>query len=281
MNENRILLDVGGTFVKCSDGRSIPIDSGGSREAIAAALREAVAPLRERIPSVSSGETPAGVSPADFSVGVCIPGPFDYRKGIFKMKHKFAAVYGDSFRELCALPEGVRMGFIHDVNAPLLGLLVRDETLRKGNVALVTFGTGLGFSYAVDGVVQMNEALGPLRSLYDRPFRSSVLEDYVSRRAILKAYGLPVEGDVKEISERARGGEQRGIDAFLSAGEAFGEGARSLLEELKISQIFFGGQIARSFDLMEPAIRRALPAIRLEAVRDYAGATLLGVASIL
>ena len=271
MNTKTLLLDVGGTFIKCSDGRSIPISSGGSRAEIAASLQEAVAPLK--------GSDASSLS--DAAVGVCIPGPFDYRQGVFLMKHKFASVYGESFRSLAGLSDSVRMGFVHDVNAPLLGLLSERPELRRGRVALVTLGTGLGFSYAVDGIVQMSESLGPVRSLYDRPFRESILEDYVPRRAILKAYGKPIEGDVKEISERARSGEKTAMDAFLSAGKAFSEGVRPLLEELQIKTIFFGGQIARSFDLMEPAVRQGLPGVSLEVIADYSRTAMLGAATVL
>ena len=63
------LLDVGGTFVKCADGRQVPIPSDGSREEIAAALAKAVGPLD-------------GVK----GIGVAIPGPFDYREGVFRME---------------------------------------------------------------------------------------------------------------------------------------------------------------------------------------------------
>jgi len=256
----KLSLDVGGTFIKCSDGRKVPVDSAASAREIASALREAVGPVDSLA-----------------SVGVCIPGPFDYRRGIFLMKHKYAAVYGMSFRELAGIPESVPMKFVHDVNAPLSGLLVLRPALRQGRVALVTLGTGLGFSYAVDGEVRMNENLGPAISLYNRPYRDGILEDYVSRRALLKAYGKPVEGDVKEISDRARRGEPEAVEAFLSAGKAFAEGAGPLLRELGIRTVFFGGQIAKSFDLMRPAAEPLLPGIQLEVVEDFEAAALKGV----
>ena len=58
MATRTILLDIGGTFIKCSDGREIPIDSAGSREEIVSSLRQAV----EGYDSAS----------------VAIPGPFRY-----------------------------------------------------------------------------------------------------------------------------------------------------------------------------------------------------------
>ena len=256
----KLSLDVGGTFIKCSDGRKVPVDSNGSPEAVASALREAVGPVDSLA-----------------SVGVCIPGPFDYRRGIFLMKHKYAAVYGMSFRELAGIPDSVPMKFVHDVNAPLMGLMAIHPEFRQGKVALVTLGTGLGFSYAVDGEVQMNENLGPALSLYNRPYREGILEDYVSRRAILKAYGKPVEGDVREISDRARAGEPEAARAFLRAGEAFAEGAGPLLKELGIRSVFFGGQIAKSFDLMRPAAEPLLPGVELKVLEDFEAAALKGV----
>ena len=256
----KISLDVGGTFIKCSDSRKVPVDSDGSVEAIASAFKEAV-----------------GEADGLESVGVCIPGPFDYRNGIFLMKHKYAAVYGMSFRELAGIPDSVSLHFVHDVNAPLMGLVALHPELKKGRVALVTLGTGLGFSYAVDGEVKMNENLGPALSLYNRPFRDGILEDYVSRRALLKAYGKPLPGDVKELSERARSGDAEAMEAFLGAGRAFAEGAGALLAELGIKTVFFGGQIAKSFDLMRPAAEPLLPGVKLIVVDDFEAAALKGV----
>ncbi|MBO6095835.1 MAG: ROK family protein, partial [Bacteroidales bacterium] len=104
MATRTILLDVGGTFIKRPDGQMFPIDSHGSSEAIAKALATAIGPMD-------------GLS----GIGVAIPGPFDYQQGVFLMEHKFASVYGRSFRELVNIPEKVHLVFHHDVNAVLLG----------------------------------------------------------------------------------------------------------------------------------------------------------------
>ncbi|MBQ9194733.1 MAG: ROK family protein, partial [Bacteroidales bacterium] len=124
-----ILLDIGGTFIKCSDSRQFPISSEGSREGIVTAIRRAIGPM-----DVLEG------------IGVAIPGPFDFRSGIFLMEHKFSAVYGESFRELVRIPDSISIRFMHDVNAALQGN-IRLLDLYGQNVALVTLGTGLGFSY--------------------------------------------------------------------------------------------------------------------------------------
>lgn len=137
MDMKMILLDVGGTFIKCSDGRQIPIDSSGSRDSIVESLREAV------------GE-------AD-KVAVAIPGPFDYDRGIFLMKHKFAAVYGESFAGIIGGNREFR--FIHDVNAMLLGemasgaVLARivEPVLEEYKIECLLFGGQISRSFALFG----------------------------------------------------------------------------------------------------------------------------------
>lgn len=243
-NGNVVLLDVGGTFIKCRDGRSVPVDSAtGTREAVAASLRSAV-----------GAEPPTALAAA-------VPGPFDYARGIFLMRHKFASVYGLSFRDLAGIEPSVPCVFLHDVVAALEGELVRLG--RAGRTALVTLGTGLGFSHAVDGVAQKNEMGSPLRSLYNLPFRGGVLEDYVSARGILRAWsqisGRSTDGlSVKDLAQLAYAGDTAALRAFEATGEAFAQGAAPLLEELGIDKLVFSGQISRSFSLLEGPVVRGL-----------------------
>ena len=179
-----VLLDVGGTFVKSSLGiagkgavegtfMSTPISSSGTAEDITESFRTAVSCQKER--AEQEGYTIEAVCAA-------IPGPFDYKEGIFLMKHKFAAVYGVSFREILGdviAPE-TRLAFVHDVNGALLGALTVDASLREGNVAMVTLGTGLGFTYSIDGKVQESETGSPAKGLWNAPYMGGILEEYVS-----------------------------------------------------------------------------------------------------
>lgn len=289
-NSRIILLDVGGTFVKSSLGiagkgaaeetfASTPISSDAAAEDISKAFREAVLLQMER--AQAEGFTIDSVCAA-------LPGPFNYKEGIFMMKHKFAAVYGMSFREILGdvITDDIRLAFVHDVNGALLGALTRDESLRKGNVALSTFGTGLGFAYSVDGQVKESPTGSPARNIWNLPYLDGILEDFVSRRAILRFYaengGVLAEGeDVKEIAQRARKGDAAAIEAFASAGRHYAAGARAIIDELGIRQVLFAGQIAKSFDLMEKHIREGLGEdILLAVLDDIQGTVLTGVSSL-
>lgn len=285
-----VLLDVGGTFVKSSLGiagkgavegtfMTTPISSNGTAEEITEAFRNAVSCQIEL------------AAEEGFSVeAVCaaLPGPFDYKEGIFLMKHKFAAVYGASFREILGdiITPDTHLAFVHDVNGALLGALTVDASLREGNVAMVTLGTGLGFTYAIDGVVQKSETGSPAAGLWNAPYMGGILEEYVSRRGILRYYaelgGVLAEGeDVKDISLRARNGEEAALKAFSLAGSHLAAGASQLISDLGIRKIIFGGQISRSFDLMEKTLCAGLPkGIEVKASSDIEGLVLVGAAAL-
>lgn len=289
-NSRIVLLDVGGTFVKSSLGiagqgavegtfLSTPISSDGSAEEIETSFREAVSL------QVSQAKE-AGLSVE--AVCAALPGPFNYAEGVFMMKHKFASVYGRSFRDILGETIGpeVRLAFVHDVNGALLGALTADESFRKGNVALTTFGTGLGFAYAVDGVIQKSRTGSPAVNLWNAAYEDGILEDYVSRRAILRYYdmlgGVLEEGeDVKEIAAKADAGDQNALEAFRTAARHYARGARETLERLQIRHVLFGGQIARSFGLMDSEIRKGIPEnVQISVLEDIQGTVLIGITSL-
>lgn len=285
-----ILLDVGGTFVKSSLGiagegavegtfDSTPMSSDGTAEEIETSFRRAVAGQMRR------AEECGYVIDA---VCVVMPGPFDYKKGVFLMKHKFAAVYGRSFREILGdvIGHDIRLAFAHDVNGALNGALTLYPELKTGVVAMSTLGTGLGFAYAVDGVVQESVTGSPAAGLWNLPYCGGILEDYVSRRAILRIFaqlgGDLAEGeDVKQIADKARSGDGKAIEAFRSAGRHYVAGARDLIVELGVSHLLFAGQIARSFDLMEDEIKKGFGEdVHISVVDDIQGTVLVGIASL-
>lgn len=263
-----ILLDVGGTFIKCSDGREIPIDSDGSREDIANSLKEALADAEK--------------------AAVAIPGPFRYSDGTFLMKHKFASVYGERFADLVR-PAASRPGqgggcfrFIHDVNAMLLGEMASGVGKAYERVALVTLGTGLGFSMSLDGHLLMNELGSPLVPVYNLPFGGGILEDYVSKRGFLRGYqGLTV----KELAQRAGEGDRAALERFADRGTILASCIAPILKEYGIQCLLFGGQISRSYFLMAKTVEEGLRNVDslqyAGPVQDIGNATFNGLKTLL
>ena len=231
-----LALDVGGTAIKAAllddAGRIVrrppPVlsHSDGTRDQQAEAFRTAIA---------QAGDFQA--------LGVAIPGPFDYAKGIFRATHKFAALCGESFADVSGW-HGATC-FIHDANAFLLGELTAPALRGLSRVAAVTLGTGLGAAFATDGKLVTNADLTPADAvrLWNRPWKDGIAEDYLSTRALLAQCPAP---DVLAIAQRAEQGDEQARQAFLDYGTELFALLGLWQAELHAEAIILGGQIAKS-----------------------------------
>ena len=261
-----LLLDVGGTFVKSvvatlqgellpNTETSVPINSDGTREEIERSFATVVA--NGRAIAEYNGYLLAGV-------GVAFPGPFDYNTGISYMTHKFAALekvsMKDFFHSLLDIGEDMPVVFMHDVTAAVMGEMSFGAAQGYKNVAVVTLGTGLGFSHTIDGEIQFSPVGSPAVSIYNRPYRDGVLEDYASKRGFLRSYAevcgkeLPSNLTVAMIGGLCAEGDKEALQSFYNVGEILATELKPLLEEFNIECLLFGGQISRSFRFFEPAI---------------------------
>ena len=294
-NKCFLLLDVGGTFVKSvvatlggellpNTETSAPIDSDGSLEEIRNSFATVVAngvAIAEK-----NGYSLAGV-------GVAFPGPFDYNTGISYMTHKFAALEKLSVKEMFhALPEigpEKPVVFMHDVTAAVLGELRFGAAQEYKNVAVVTLGTGLGFAHTKDGEIQYSDFGSPSISIYNRPYRDGVLEDYASKRGFLRAYA-EVRGEsnpenltVAMIGGKCGEGDKEALQSFHNVGDILATELKPLLEELNIECLLFGGQISRSFAYFEPALRPLLESVpklkHISTMQNLSTAAPLGLLS--
>jgi glucokinase len=102
----------------------------------------------------------------------------------------------------------------------------------------------------------------PSVSIYNRPYRDGVLEDYASKRGFLRAYA-EVRGEanpenltVAMIGGMCGEGDADALKSFENVGDILATELKPLLEELNIECLLFGGQISRSFRFIEPTIAR-------------------------
>lgn len=276
MLKDILLLDVGGTFIKCSDGREIPINSDGSREEISGSFAVAVGAFIGN---------PARTD--NVGIAVAIPGPFDYERGIFLMKHKFAAVYGENFRDVAGIPSGIELRFTHDVNCMLSGEMHYGNGRGYSRVALVTLGTGLGFAMSIDGHILKNETGSPLVSIFSIPYREGILEDYASKRGFIREFerlGGTGAATVKDIASLATHGDALALATFREVGTTIGKAISPIIEKYQIECLLLGGQISRSFCFMEKALHESLcntKSIKLiSPISDFDNATFNGLRSM-
>jgi len=289
-----LAIDAGGTTFKSAlvgdDAEILPDSSmqvashsDGAADEILAAYHDITRTALEY--AGAHGLTIAGL-------GVATPGPFDYERGASLMTHKFQAIRGlplrDRFRAPGLLPADAPIVFVQDVHAFLLGEHWGGAARGIADVAAITVGTGLGFGVMKDGRVLDNGKGGPHRVVFDLPYGDGILEDRVSRRGIIAAYrrrSPEADLDVVDIAAKARGGDVAAAEVFAETGAILGRELAGVLSEYAISDVVFGGQISRSFDLFGPRFQKTLSRMG-QTVRAARGgnlefAALLGAARAL
>ena len=277
-------LEIGGTHVTAA------VLVVGQRTIAPASLRRhSLEPSRTRDELVRSITTAAQqlAVPAATRWGVATPGPFDYARGISRIRGvaKLDALYGVDLRaELSSAldlpPRDVR--FLNDADAFLIGEWWAGAAEGHERAIGVTLGSGLGSAFLERGqIVETDPRVPPEGRLDLVSFRGAPVEETLSRRGLRAAYGGAAP-DVIEIAQRARAGEKHAADVLGGFGGALGEFLAPWIARFDPTCLVFGGSIARSWDLWSDDFRAACaPAARLytcDVATHLAEAPLLGAA---
>jgi glucokinase len=258
-------LDIGGTHVSAA------------RIDVASASVDPRSRISERLPTRGGrAELIAAVSrvtrsiaePSIASLGVAVPGPFDYSSGVSEMTHKLEGLRGVDLRsELHAasdLRDPAAIRFLNDGEAFLLGEWWAGAARGHTRAIGVTLGTGLGSAFSEEGeIVRSGSEIPPHGALYRLHFRGAPVEETISRAALLGAYGaLPDEDiDVEQIADRAVAGQREARRVFVELGIALGEFLTPWLRAFRPSCLVVGGSIARSWELFGDVLRSELEQI--------------------
>jgi predicted NBD/HSP70 family sugar kinase len=289
-----LTIDAGGTNLKSAvltsegeilEGSSVSTKSfsGGSKEEILQSFRKTILYCLNFIDI--TGMNLKGI-------GVAFPGPFNCIKGLPLLKHKYLNIYGidmrEAFREIPGISQDIPISFIPDAHAVLSGELWKGNAQGFPDTAIVTLGTGLGFAFSKNGIVQSNDIGGPLVTIYRVPYKSGNLEDYIGRSGILQKYsdisGKNIEGaDVSDLGKWANEGDKDSIQTFHEVGRILAEGIYDILLERSIQCLLLGGQISRSFHHLEEALNCGLKDIdclkKISAVKNIDNAAFIGALS--
>src|SRR4029078_2642228 len=134
----------------------------------------------------------------DAPLGVAIPGPFDYAKGVGRYEGvaKFESLTGlDLGAALrAALPgRAERIAFVNDADAFVLGEWTWGAAAGHRRVAGITLGTGVGSGVVDEGRVVVDVPLVPPDgSVHLLSIDGLPLEESVSRRAMLRRARLAI-----------------------------------------------------------------------------------------
>lgn len=290
-----ITLDVGGTSIKWA---VVNPEKKKPEERVSFVKIHQDVPARRFI-EVVAGIVEVGCSEIKsqgsllYGIGICMPGPFDYERGISYMLHKFKSLYGinlkEKLRKVPALPRRVKLKFDGDMMAFLRGEWWLGEARGTKKAMGITVGTGLGSAFLIDGVTTRRGKGIPFKGeLWNKKFRGSMAEEWVGRRWIISRYEelkARHELDGAEIAERALRGEPEAQQVFHELGENLGEILLPTIDSFRPEVIVFGGQISRSYELfkqsLEKTVRRARAKPRLARSRLLERAPLYGVSYLL
>src|SRR5688500_622149 len=160
-------VDIGGSHitaahVDCNTYRVI--DSTLKRERVAS-MDDAEVILQSWVKALSALIIKS--SEETITIGIAMPGPFDYEQGISLMKgmQKYDSLYGMNIREILAERLGIpgeHITFINDAEAFLRGELASGAASDFERAIGVTLGTGLGSTSNCKGeTVDVNRAFVP------------------------------------------------------------------------------------------------------------------------
>lgn len=179
-------------------------------------------------------------------IGIAMPGPYDYPKGISLIKDqgKMKSLFGLSVKELLSASlniEAENIAFCNDAEAFLLGESLAGAGRGFENSIGLTLGTGLG------SAIKTGDAVKDAK-FWTANFRDGIAEDYLGtgwfKKYAAENHGLAISGVKDLISDDF---DQTLADhIFAQFGKTLGEFLSPHVINLKCQGVVLGGKITRA-----------------------------------
>ncbi|WP_144756734.1 ROK family protein [Curtobacterium pusillum] len=288
-------IDVGGTNTKVLlatpdleviDRIDLPTPAHAGGDAIVTAAVEAVRVLLDRHRASLAG------------VGVGAAGVVDATTGtVLVTANSFTGWAGYGVTAAVSAALGVPATLDNDVNAFLLGELAAGAVTGEADALGMTLGTGVGGALVLGGTLFAGPR-GAAGEIGHVPGFSDVrctcgqvghLETIAGARGIADRYaersGRRVSA--RAVADAARAGDLDAAEVFATTGWGIARAALLTAGILDVTTVVIGGGVARSWDLLEPAVSAAIAAeppvsgatIRLAQSALGADAVALGAAA--
>jgi len=267
-----LCLDVGGSSVKSgvvlASGEVIAgpyreeLDSAGPAEPVLAVLAASLARL---LPAAAGGDVRG--------VGVSMPGPCDYERGVPLMRGlgKFDALYGlDLAAEVTARAAalaGLPWRWLNDAQAFALGELRFGAGRGAARAVFLTLGTGCGSAFAVDGrLVTAGEGVPEGGFVYPLEHEGSAVDELLSARGVLRRWREVAEErgvdprsatTAREVGLLADAGDPAALEAFARFGRTLAAALGPVFVAFRPEVVVLGGKVAESLRHFGPAAREA------------------------
>ena len=211
-------------------------------------------------------------------VGIAIPGPFDYEKGIALFANENAKYenlngvnVGIELKKILKLSDNSSIRFINDATAFAVGEAWIGKTASYKKSMAITLGTGFGSAFIESGlpILERND-VPKLGCVWHLPYKNGIADDYFSTRWFInrcnEVTGKSYDG-VREISVEAP--FNKTIKAvFEEFGTNLGEFLAPWICSFDAPSLVVGGNVVGAYNLWGPAFQAKLHTedIQLEVV---------------
>ncbi|HEX7847215.1 MAG TPA: ROK family protein [Chitinophagaceae bacterium] len=187
-------------------------------------------------------------------VGVAMPGPFDYERGIsfIQGQKKFDKLYGLNIKNELAERLGIdedNIAFTNDAECYLRGEVVGGAGSGCSRLIGLTIGTGLGSAIAINGEVKDAD-------LWRSNFKDSIAEEYLSARWFLRRYTELTGNEIKDVKQLAMIGREDSCaeSIFIEFGINLGAFLLPRVTMNNLEMVVLGGNIAKSYSLFSSSL---------------------------
>jgi len=198
-------------------------------------------------------------------IGIAMPGPFDYEKGIslIKDQDKFKALYGVNIKEELSDRLGIETANIHFINDAagfLQGEVFGGAARGNANALGLTLGTGLGSSYSEGGTAKDAD-------LWNSPFLNGIAEDYLSTRWFVKRYHQLSNNTIVGVKELIdlMSTDHLATRVFMEFGYNLAQFLIPAIKKYNADVVILGGNISRAFAAFSPELIATLKGNDIQA----------------
>lgn len=205
------------------------------------------------------------------TIGIAMPGPFDYEQGISLMKNqnKYDALYNLNIKDILAQRlqiESSEIKFTNDAACFLQGEVFGGLAKDSNKVLGLTLGTGLGSAIALnDKAVDAD--------LWCSPFKNGIAEDLLSTRWFVQRYHELTGRFIKDVKQLVELEDAFTIKIFNEFGSNLAEFIAPIVRSEQIEFVVLGGNISNAYQFFE---RKLQAKLNQEGLNIQVGKTMLG-----
>ncbi len=292
-----VLLDVGGTNIKMNIYRDNGKFYFSNSKFFPSRAHEPASLILNNLSTIvtSAVEQVKQLKDDLLGVGLAFPGPFDYEQGISYIKslNKYDSLYGINIREhlrriLNELGETQAiLKFSNDATAFGVGeFQLSDKAVHRG--ISIALGTGCGSCFVMDGQCVKPAIAGVNNEgmIYEAPYRSSIIDDYLSARGLQNIisghqFGQPITTGF-ELARLAQQNNTEALSTFQEFGNVIDSALIPFVQAFQADELVFGGEISRSLPFFLTGLTELRKTnLKIRATSNTSISTMIGLVNMM